>query len=94
MLLGFIFKKNKQQCFFDKNIADYDCVVIIRPDINIHNKIDINWYAYLYDIIMAIIDWHGGCNDRVTIGKPNIVSYYGKLFDGLRGYNRTEEHSF
>jgi hypothetical protein len=84
-----LYSKKQVTMLFDKNIAEYDYAVIIRPDMNIYNKIDINWYAELNDnnIIIPAIDWYAGCNDRFCIGKPNIVSYYGKLFDGLQEYS-------
>ena len=39
------------------------------------------------NIIIPKKDWHSGCNDRISIGKPHIILYYGKLFDELKDYS-------
>jgi len=38
-------------------------------------------------------DWYHGCNDRFCIGKSNIISYYGKLFDELQIYSENKSIS-
>ena len=55
-------------------------------------KIDVNYFNELNDnnIIMPEQNWEFGCNDKLCIGKPNIISYYGKLFDELKLYGETK----
>ena len=86
-----LYSKKQITLLFDKHINDYDYAIIIRPDTQLHTKININDFNELNDnnIIIPIQDWFYGCNDRICIGKPNVVSYYGKLFDELKIYSET-----
>ena len=86
-----LYSKKQITLLFDKHINDYDYAILIRPDTNLHTKININDFNELNDnnIIIPINDWHGGCNDRICIGKPNVISYCGKLFDELQIYSET-----
>lgn len=86
-----LYSKKQITLLFDKNIEEYDYAIIIRPDMYMHTKIDINFFNELNDnnIIVPSQDWYNGsCNDRFCIGKPSIVSYYGKLFDDLQEYSK------
>jgi hypothetical protein len=86
-----LYSKKQITLLFDKHINDYDYAIIIRPDMKLHTKININIFNELNDnnIIIPIKDWFGGCNDKICIGKPNIISYCGKLFDELKIYSET-----
>jgi hypothetical protein len=84
-----LYSKKQITLLFDKNIDDYDYAIILRPDMQLNNKIDINYFNELNDhnIIVPKKDWFRGCNDRICIGKPNVISYCGKLFDELQMYS-------
>ena len=84
-----LYSKKQITLLFDKHINEYDYAIIIRPDTKLHTKININMFNELNDnnIIIPKKDWHSGCNDRICIGKPNVISYCGKLFDKLKIYS-------
>jgi hypothetical protein len=84
-----LYSKKQITLLFDKHINDYDYAIIIRPDTKLETKININDFNELNDnnIIVPIKDWFHGCNDRICIGKPNVISYCGKLFDELKKYS-------
>ncbi len=86
-----LYSKKQITLLFDKHINDYDYAIIIRPDTQLDTKININDFNELNDnnIIIPIKDCHSGCNDRFCIGKPNVISYCGKLFDELKIYSET-----
>ena len=87
-----LYSKKQITLLFDNHINDYDYAIIIRPDTQLHNKIDINYFNELNDnnIIIPKKEWFYGCNDRICIGKPNVISYCGKLFDELQIYSETK----
>jgi len=84
-----LYSKKQITLLFDEKSNEYDYAIIIRPDTLLLNKIDVQYFNELNDtsIIIPEKDWYLGCNDRICIGKPNIVSYYGKLFDDLKMYS-------
>jgi hypothetical protein len=84
-----LYSKKQITSIFDKNINDYDYAIIIRPDLELLTKINVNLFNELNDnnIIVPSMERFDGCNDRICIGKPNIISYCGKLFDGLKVYS-------
>ena len=84
-----LYSKKQITLLFDKNIENYDYAIIIRPDTILYNKLDINYFNELNEnnIIVPKKDWFSGCNDKICIGKPNIISYCGKLFDELKIYS-------
>jgi len=86
-----LYSKKQITLLFDKHINDYDYAIIIRPDTKLHTKICINDFTELNDnnIIVPKKDNFRGCNDRICIGKPNVISYCGKLFDELKIYSET-----
>jgi len=86
-----LYSKKQITLLFDKHINDYDYAIIIRPDTKLHTKININDFNELNDnnIIIPAKDWFHGYNDRFCIGKPNVISYCGKLFDELKIYSET-----
>lgn len=88
MTLALYSKKQITQ-LFDKNINDYDYAIIIRPDTQLHTRFDVNYFKELNEnnIIVPEKDWYSGCNDRICVGKPTVISYYGKLFDELKTYS-------
>jgi hypothetical protein len=84
-----LYSKKQITLLFDKHIKDYDYAIIIRPDTKLHTKINIYWFNELQDnsIIVPLKDWFHGCNDKICIAKPNVISYCGKLFDHLKKYS-------
>ena len=80
----------KQICnLFEEHKSNYDYAIILRPDLQLKTKIDMNWINELNDnnIIIPKCDWFYGCNDRFCIGKIETILYYGKLFDYLQQYS-------
>ncbi len=84
-----LYSKKKITLLFDQHINEYDYAIIIRPDMEIKTKIDISYFDLLNDnnIIIPEDDWWAGCNDRMCIAKPSIISYCGKLYDELKSYS-------
>ena len=87
-----LYSKKQITLLFDKNINDYDYAIIIRPDTELFTKIDVNYFNELNEnnIIIPKKHWFRGCNDRICIGKPNVISYCGKLFDELKIYSENK----
>lgn len=87
-----LYSKKQITILFDEKIEKYDYAIIIRPDTQLLSKIDVNWLNELDEnnIIVPQKDWYQGCNDRICIGKPNIISYCGKLFDDLQPYSENK----
>lgn len=85
-----LYSKNKITQLFNQNIKEYDYAIICRPDMNILNEFDINYFNELNNnnIIIPEQDSYGGCNDRFCIGKPNIISLYGSLYNELLNYSK------
>lgn len=86
-----LYSKKQITLLVDKHINEYDYAIIIRPDTKLLTKININDFNELNNnnIIIPIKDWFHGYNDRICIGKPNVISYCGKLFDELQIYSET-----
>lgn len=84
-----LYSKKQITKIFDANINEYDYGIIIRPDTNFLSEFNIEYFKELNDfnIIIPEQDWYAGCNDRICIAKPNIISYCGKLFDELKDYS-------
>jgi len=72
-----LYSKKKIIEIFDKNKGNYDYAIIIRPDLRLDNKLDIRYFNVLNNnnIIVPRKEWWWGCNDRICIGKPEIISY-------------------
>jgi hypothetical protein len=94
-----LYSKKEISLIFEKYKENYDYAIIIRPDLHLCNKIDINYFKELNDnnIIVPEIEHWGGCNDRICIGTPNVILQCGKLFDELKAYSekksiRSEEY--
>lgn len=88
-----LYSKKQITQIFDEHKDEYDYAIIIRPDTELYTRINVNDFTELNDnnIIIPAQDWYcGGCNDRICIGTPNIISYYGKLFDGLKTYSENK----
>lgn len=90
LCLALFSKKQITKLFDQQHISEeYDYAIIIRPDTELHSKIDVNFFNELNDNNIIIPEKHcyAGCNDRICIGKPHIISYCGKLFDELKSYS-------
>lgn len=85
-----LYSKKKITTLFEKYKDDYDYAIIIRPDLLLKSKIDIEFFNELTNsnIIIPEAESYSGCNDRFCIGKVDIVLYYGKLFDDLKTYSQ------
>jgi len=84
-----LYSKKMITNLFENHIKNYDYAIIIRPDLVIKTKIDVNWFSELTNnnIIIPACDSYSGCNDRLCIGKVNTILYYGTLFDQLKEYS-------
>lgn len=87
-----LYSKKQITSLFDKYINEYDYAIIIRPDLQLHTKIDITCFSELNHntIIIPEKEWYYGCNDKLCIGTPNVISYCGKLFDHLKMYSQNK----
>jgi hypothetical protein len=88
-----LYSKKQITLEFDKCIDDYDYAMIVRPDMKMEELPNdfTKWFDELNEnnIIIPDHEWHNGCNDKIIIGKTNIISYCGKLFDDLKKYSET-----
>ena len=84
-----LYSKKQITEIFRSYANNYDYAIIIRPDLLLKNKIDIKWFDELNNsnIIIPSCDSFSGCNDRMCIGKIEIILYYGTLFDNLQAYS-------
>jgi len=85
-----LYSKKRITTLFEEHKDTYDYAMILRPDLYLKTKLDVNWFLELTDttVLIPSKDWHNkGCNDRFCIGKPDVVIYYGKLFDDLKEYS-------
>jgi len=84
-----LYSKKQITKLFEQHKDEYDYAIIIRPDMMLKTKLDINWFNELRDdtIIIPECDSYGGCNDRLCIGTVNTILYYGTLFDALKEYS-------
>ena len=78
---------------FQKHKNEYDYAIITRPDSMFFKDINIDWFKELNNnnIIIPSIDWYSGCNDRFCIGKPDVIIYYGTLFNHLERYLKSNK---
>jgi hypothetical protein len=85
-----LYSKKKIVLLFENYKDEYNYAIIIRPELLLKNKIDINYFNELNDnnIIIPQKDSYIGCNDRFCIGKIDTILYYGKLFDDLMSYSK------
>ena len=85
-----LWSKKKITSLFESIQDSYDYVIILRPDLLIHTRLDITCFDTLTDtnIIIPYIDDFSGVNDRICIAKPNVAIYYGTLFDHLKEYSQ------
>jgi hypothetical protein len=86
-----LYSKKQITLLFDQHINEYDYAILIRPDTKLHTKINVNDFNELNNnnIIVPQKDWYSGCNDKICIGKSDVISYCGKLFDELKIYSET-----
>lgn len=84
-----LYSKKQITLLFEEHKDEYDYAILIRPDMKIDTKIDIQHFNELNNnnIIVPSKDWFHGCNDRFCIGVPNVILYCGKLFDNLKQYS-------
>jgi hypothetical protein len=85
-----LYSKKQITELFEKYKHEYSNVIIMRPDLYIHNKLDIDVMDILDNTNIAIPDaeWFYGCNDRFCIATPDIACFYGKLYYHLLAYSR------
>jgi hypothetical protein len=85
-----LYSKNQITQLFNQNKSQYDYAIISRPDLEITNELDINYFNQLNNsnIIIPEQDSYEGCNDRFCIGTPYIISYYGTLYNRLLQYSK------
>lgn len=84
-----LYSKKQITLLFEKHKDEYDYAIIARPDVRFNNKLNTDIFNMLHEnnIIIPEKDWFAGCNDRFCVGKPDVVLYYGKLFDDLKEYS-------
>lgn len=84
-----LYSKKQITTLFEEHKTEYDYAIIIRPEMELCNEINVNYFNELTDnnIIIPQMEWYHGCNDRFCIAKPNVILEYGKLFDELKSYS-------
>jgi len=85
-----LYSKKRIINVFEQYKGDYDYCIISRPDLEFKSKLDPRWLYVLtnINIIVPEKDWYYGINDRFCIGKPNIILFYGKLYNYLKEYSK------
>jgi len=86
-----LYSKKRVTELFREHADTYKYVIIMRPDMRIVSKINIQEYLKLVDtksIVVPAIDWFNGCNDKLCIAKKEEALYYGTLSDKLLEYSR------
>jgi len=84
-----LYSKKRIMEVFEKHKTAYDYCIISRPDLEFKNELNVKWFDELKNnnIIIPEHDWFHGVNDRFCIGTPEIILFYGKLFDYLKKYS-------
>ena len=87
-----LYSKKQITLVLDQHMNEYDYAMIIRPDTEMHSRFNVNIFNDLPDngVIIPVKEWFWGCNDRLCIARPHIISYCGKLFDGLKEYSENK----
>lgn len=85
-----LYSKKQITELFENYKHEYTNVIIMRPDLYIHNKLDLDVIDIIDDTNIAIpaAEWFYGCNDRLCIATPEIACYYGKLYYYLLPYSK------
>lgn len=85
-----LYSKQRITKVFEEHQHEYDYAMILRPDLRLHNDIDVSWFHEIHDnnIVIPAQDWFWGCNDRFCIARPRVVAMYGNLFHELKEYSR------
>jgi hypothetical protein len=89
-VLGLYSKKRVTE-LFKLHADEYTYVIIMRPDMKIVSKINIQSAIDLLNdrnIVIPKIEWFHGCNDKICIAKKEVALYYGTLSDKLLEYSR------
>ena len=89
-VLGLYSKKRVTE-LFREHADNYKYVIIMRPDMRIVSKINIQGCLKLVDeksIVIPEIEWFDGCNDKMCIAKKDTALYYGTVSDKLLEYSR------
>jgi hypothetical protein len=84
-----LYSKNRITQLFEKNKSQYDYGIVMRPDLLLKTEINMGWFSELTNtnIIIPSNLWFSGCNDHMCIGTPDIIIYYGTLFEQLKEYS-------
>jgi len=87
-----LYSKKRITNYFEQYKNNYDYGIIIRPELLLTNKIDVDFFNELTEnnIIIPMCDSHSGINDRLCIGKIDTILYYGTLFDHLKTYSENK----
>jgi len=85
-----LYSKKQITELFENHKHEYSNVIIMRPDLYIFNKPDLNVFDIVDNTNIAIPDaeWFYGCNDRFCIATPDVACYYGKLYYYLLSYSK------
>jgi len=84
-----LYSKKRITTVFELHKDEYTHAMIVRPDLLFKSSIHISMFDRVdtNTILLPKRDWYGGCNDRMCIGVPDVIIYYGKLFDELQSYS-------
>ena len=84
-----LYSKKQITTLFELHKDEYTHAIIMRPDMLFSSSIRISMFDRVdtNTILIPTCEWYGGCNDRMCIGVPDVIIYYGKLFDELQSYS-------
>jgi hypothetical protein len=84
-----LYSKKRITTVFELHKDEYTHAMIVRPDLLFKSSIHISMFDRVdtNTILIPKRDWYSGCNDRMCIGVPDVIIYYGTLFDELQSYS-------
>ena len=71
-----------------KTNINFDYVIFIRPDVEISNKINMEWLNITFDIIVPNYEFNEGVNDKFAIIPFDIAHHYANRIDELADFRK------
>ena len=82
--------ESQKRCFemVRKTNINFDYVIFIRPDVEISNKINMEWLNITFDIIVPNYEFNEGVNDKFAIIPFDIAHHYANRIDELADFRK------
>ena len=92
-----IYSVNEVTKMWQKNKIEYDYYIYIRPDLMYVDKLNLNEILEnINNDILITPRWHkwGGLNDRIYMGKKNIIKYFGNRFNYIDNFYKDKKKAY